>query len=53
MIDEFTQHACRMVANAGGAAAHSKESPDGQREALTIIGVAVTVPEPSVRVPGS
>ena len=43
VIDGFTQHACRMIANAGGAAAHSQESPDGQREALTIIGTAVTV----------
>ena len=43
--DEFTRHACRLVTNAGGAAAHGSEGegPDGRREALAVIGAAVTV----------
>ena len=43
IVDDFTQLCCKMIADAGGAAAHRAESPDGQREALTVIGLAVTV----------
>ena len=43
LLDAFGEYCCRMINRAGGDAAHAAESPDGPREALAVIGAAVTV----------